>query len=204
MPHQYSTALSHMILAGTGLYCLIQYRHGEICQLPCAMFGIIITNSVLGIWRWGNPDHGDKLEKPYNFTFYLQTIFVMPCIAGQIWLMNGYEQILAYLHPMLSCIPFTAYFADKNKCGDVIDFLMFLKISAFGFDNSIDEKKSRSRCHSLGYFVKIHSKIWYCFGKRCLAKGIGDGKALVELPDILHLMTVTPSPISLIFWELLS
>lgn len=56
----------------------------------------------------------------------------MPCIAGQIWLMNGYEQILAYLHPMLSCIPFTAYFADKNKCGDVIDFLMFLSIMSCG------------------------------------------------------------------------
>ncbi|KAI4464788.1 sox transcription factor [Holotrichia oblita] len=132
MPHQYSTALSHMILAGTGLYCMIQYRHGEICQLPCATFGIIITNSVLGIWRWGNPDHGDKIEKPYNFTFFLQSIFVMPFIAGQMWLMNGYERAIAYLHPMLSCIPLTAYFVDKNNKEDVIDLLMVLSVLSCG------------------------------------------------------------------------
>lgn len=56
----------------------------------------------------------------------------MPCITGQIWLMSDYERVMAYLHPMLSCIPLTAYFVDKNKNDDVIDFLMFLNVISCG------------------------------------------------------------------------
>ncbi|GJQ66950.1 hypothetical protein Trydic_g7964 [Trypoxylus dichotomus] len=95
MPYQYSTALSHIVLAGTGIYCMASYRqlpNDDGNHLPCATFGIIITNSLLGTWRWGNPDYGHTLEKPYNFTFFLQCIFALPCIAGQIWLMNDYER----------------------------------------------------------------------------------------------------------------
>lgn len=52
MPHDYATALSHLVLAGTGIYCLTQVGYKEF-SFPTVAYGLITTNSILGIWRYG-------------------------------------------------------------------------------------------------------------------------------------------------------
>lgn len=49
---RYSTALSHLVLAGTGIYCLKAYGVKEP-KCAVASFGLVVVNSALGVWRYG-------------------------------------------------------------------------------------------------------------------------------------------------------
>lgn len=50
--HSYPTAFSHLVLAGTSIYCLRTVGTQQIgFQQLC--FGTIVVNSVLGVWRYG-------------------------------------------------------------------------------------------------------------------------------------------------------
>lgn len=57
MSYRYSTALSHIVLAGTSVYCLKKYGYSDIYQFPVGAFGLIFTNSVIGVLKWGTLFH---------------------------------------------------------------------------------------------------------------------------------------------------
>lgn len=63
----------------------------------------------------GNPDHGDKVDKIFKATSYIQVLFVVPCIACHVWLGYGYMKELAWLHAGIPLIPLAAYLAKKEK-----------------------------------------------------------------------------------------
>lgn len=119
---RYSTALSHIFLSGTGLYCLKTLNR---YRLPFAKvsFGVIVFNSLLGIWRWGNPTYGDKVDKFYKFTLKLQDVLVLPGIVTTIWLKYSYSQELACAHTIVSLLPLIIYLYDDKK-QEVMDGLL--------------------------------------------------------------------------------
>lgn len=53
MTTRYSTALSHLVLAGTSIYCYIGAAKKIGHSYPRCCFGILIANSLIGVWRWG-------------------------------------------------------------------------------------------------------------------------------------------------------
>lgn len=64
----------------------------------------------------GNPDYGDHVEKLYRFSNYVQSLFVVPCIAAQVWLQGSINPSdVAYLHAALPLVPLALYLAKKER-----------------------------------------------------------------------------------------
>ncbi|KAB0798214.1 hypothetical protein PPYR_09207 [Photinus pyralis] len=135
MSYRYSTALSHIVLAGTGIYCLNRY-HGA--NLPVCAYSIIVTNSLLGVWRWGNPHYGHKIDRLYNFTSLLQILTSLPLVVTQVWLNLGYKEELAVLHCGASILPFCLYLAGRSK-EDIIDASIALNVISLGVISLLHE-----------------------------------------------------------------
>lgn len=80
----------------------------------------------------GNPDYGDNVERPYRCTYFLQTIFAVPCIAAQIWLQGGINPPeLAYLHAGIPLLPLAAYLSNRER-RDLVDMIIFLNLVSMG------------------------------------------------------------------------
>ncbi|XP_066140997.1 uncharacterized protein [Euwallacea fornicatus] len=111
---RYSTALSHIILAGTGLYCLkaLSRYENPFSKVP---FGLVIFHSLLGIWRWGNPQYGLKIDKYYKITETFKDFLLIPSINATIWL--KYNNYLSFMcsHILLSLVPIVIYLYDSRK-----------------------------------------------------------------------------------------
>ncbi|KAK4878981.1 hypothetical protein RN001_007127 [Aquatica leii] len=167
MSHRYSTALSHLVLAGTSIYCLHAYYGGEL-KLPCASYTIIITNSLLGTWRWGNPDYGDSVENIYNFTTFLQGITSLPFVVAQVWLNQGYPFELAICHAGASLIPFSLYLADKSK-EDITDAIIAIGGISLGVTSLLQ-----------GNYFGVAASVSYLFNHFVLREGQLD----IDLPII--------------------
>ncbi|XP_060517089.1 uncharacterized protein LOC132696341 [Cylas formicarius] len=116
---RYSTALSHIILAGTAFYCL-KFTNKSNLQFARLSFGILGVNSVLGVWRWGNPSYGHKIEKLYRLTSILQDLLALPLIVTNIWLNYHYSLELAYAHTLVALFPLLAYLYNTRNI-DVVD-----------------------------------------------------------------------------------
>ncbi|CAG9768526.1 unnamed protein product [Ceutorhynchus assimilis] len=108
---QYLTALSHIILAGTGLYCF-KSVDDMFCKFA---YGIITFHSLLGIWRWGNPSYGHKIDTHYRLTSKLQDFLVLPGIVTTIWLKYNYFPNLAYSHNVIALVPLLLYLYEKRN-----------------------------------------------------------------------------------------
>lgn len=119
---RYSTALSHIVLAGTSLYCL-KILHIYKLHFAKLSYGLIALNSLLGIWRWGNPTYGYKIDKLYNFTSKIQDLLVFPGIVTTIWLKYHYSFELASAHIFVSLIPLLIYLYDSKKNKVIDSFL---------------------------------------------------------------------------------
>ncbi|CAG9860301.1 unnamed protein product [Phyllotreta striolata] len=82
----YSTAFSCMILAGAGGYCLKNIENFCRCaisnDLSKCSFIIVIVNSVIGIWRYGNPVYGQAVDKLHKVTTAVQDLVVLPMIVA--------------------------------------------------------------------------------------------------------------------------
>ncbi|RZC37335.1 hypothetical protein BDFB_013380 [Asbolus verrucosus] len=68
MSENLSLALSHMLLAGIGIYCLIEIKDDSVF-LPHATFGIITVHNIIAVWRWGS----DKASELMTYTILLHT-----------------------------------------------------------------------------------------------------------------------------------
>lgn len=91
----------------------------------------------------GNPDYGDKLDKPYRITNILQTIFAVPCLAAQVWLQGGMDpKELVYAHAGLALIPFGIYLTKQNDrdTKDVAEIIIALNLSSMGLVSSLSKK----------------------------------------------------------------
>lgn len=78
----------------------------------------------------GNPDYGQKVENPYRCTYFLQTIFAVPCIAAQVWLQGGIEPLeLAYLHAGIPLLPLAMYISNKER-RDIVDMIIALNLTS--------------------------------------------------------------------------
>ncbi|KAJ8936733.1 hypothetical protein NQ314_012180 [Rhamnusium bicolor] len=132
MSTRYSTALSHIILAGTGIYCLVGSKN-HASSFPQGSFGIITLNSLLGIWRWGNPSYGSSVVDLYNFTSILQDLLVLPCIVTTIWLTYGYTWEIAYAYTVVSILPLITYICDNsNRSNEMVDIIIGVNCISLG------------------------------------------------------------------------
>lgn len=104
----------------------------------------------------GNPDYGQKADKPYRCTTFLQSIFAVPCIAAQVWLQGGVNPPeLAYLHAGLPLIPFAAYLSGKEK-KDIGEVVVALNLASMGVISFMGKKYygvAAAVSFALNYFV---------------------------------------------------
>ncbi|XP_028139189.1 uncharacterized protein LOC114333504 [Diabrotica virgifera virgifera] len=141
MSTSYSTALSHIVLAGTSIYCCL--RSESIIYAQCS-FASIMVNSLLGVWRWGNPDYGPNTDKVYKITTLLQDSIVLPFIVSTLWIQYGYTYEVALGNMIIPLIPVISYLANSNyrslelldgilclNCG-VLLYLSFTEENYFG------------------------------------------------------------------------
>ncbi|KAF2899764.1 hypothetical protein ILUMI_06418 [Ignelater luminosus] len=134
-----SSAFSHLMLAGTGVYCLVSYPGcSKKFNLPCMALKLIVTNSMIGMWRWGIPENGEKLDKVYKLTGLFQNIVTLPFMVTEAWLIYGYQKELAYLHSLTAVIPFTLYLADKPH-DDLIDLIVALNFESLMIVSCMNE-----------------------------------------------------------------
>lgn len=87
----------------------------------------------------GNPDHGDKVDSPYKFTFFLQTIFALPFIVTEVWLLLSYKKEFALAHAVVSLIPLIQYISNKES-KDTIDVILGVNVISLGTVSFIAEK----------------------------------------------------------------
>lgn len=108
--HNYFTALSHAVLAGTSIYCLM--KHTSDMGMVC--YGLIATNSLLGLWRWGNPDAGDTSKSLYAQTSMCQEMLCIGAVAVEIWRASPYFPQFSWGEILLPIAPLTLYFLDND------------------------------------------------------------------------------------------
>ncbi|XP_023016393.1 uncharacterized protein [Leptinotarsa decemlineata] len=124
MSTSYSTALSHIILAGTGIYCYLGVNDHSL-YFPQCSFGSIIVNSLLGVWRWGNPSYGRNSNGLYKFTSLLQDLLALPCIVSTELLQYGYMKEIAYAYTLVSVLPLITYICDnRNMSNDLLNTIL--------------------------------------------------------------------------------
>nr|CAI5866153.1 unnamed protein product [Callosobruchus analis] len=119
MSSNYGTALSHIILAGTGVYCYLAVKDSPYFFSQCS-FGVIVANSLIGLWRWGNPSYGQDADGLYRLTSFVQDVVALPFIACEIWLNYGFAREIALADALLSLSPLILYLG-KNDTSDLID-----------------------------------------------------------------------------------
>ncbi|KAJ8983338.1 hypothetical protein NQ317_003143 [Molorchus minor] len=133
MAVNYGTALSHLCLAGTGIYYWMGLRQSGF--FPRGSYDIIIINSIVGVWRWGinyrNPSYGHDAAPLYKFTSFLQDILVLPCITTSLMFTYNYQMELGYAYTAASLIPFIAYVAHKSY-NEMVDLIIIINCISLG------------------------------------------------------------------------
>lgn len=127
MTHRYSTALSYIALAGTSVFCL-HSKNYKLDILPTVGYGLLIVQSILGIWKWGNPSHGMLSETSYRWAKLLMTIFTFPCFVGQLYAVHGYSERHAFGHPGVSLFPLFLHLKDDYVRDDLVDGIISLNV----------------------------------------------------------------------------
>ncbi|XP_056645465.1 uncharacterized protein LOC130450835 [Diorhabda sublineata] len=131
MSTNYSTALSHIVLAGTSIYCYICSK--SIINARCS-FAFILINSLLGVWRWGNPSYGSNTDNMYRITTLIQDLFALPFIVSTIWIQYGYTNEIALGNMIIPLVPLVIYFSNKNRISsDFADVITIVNCGALSF-----------------------------------------------------------------------
>ncbi|XP_072383014.1 uncharacterized protein [Diabrotica undecimpunctata] len=127
MSTSYSTALSHIVLAGTSIYCYLGAK--SIIYARCSYASILI-NSLLGVWRWGNPSYGPDANKVYKITTLLQDSIVLPFIVSTLWIQYDifqYTYEVALANMIIPLIPVVSYLSNSNSTNlELLDGILFL------------------------------------------------------------------------------
>lgn len=130
MYYRYSTALSHIFLSFVGVYCLRSYtaQNHNAGYHPIFSYLIVLTNSLSGIWKWGNPANGYTSNTIYSHTRLLQTIFTFPLIVTELWMKSNSCWLIAYVHIACSLLIWTCYYfrAYRDKFVDIVIALNIL------------------------------------------------------------------------------
>lgn len=80
------------------------------------------------------------MERPYRITNFLQTIFVVPCIAAQVWLQGGIRPPeLAFLHAGLPVLPLALNISNRER-RDVIELVIGLNLISMGVVSFLGKK----------------------------------------------------------------
>ncbi|KAK9869407.1 hypothetical protein WA026_003162 [Henosepilachna vigintioctopunctata] len=108
--HNYYTALSHVLLAGTSIYCL----NKNFTNMGIVCYGLIATNSLLGVWRWGNPEVGPKAKQIYDVTGICQEIIALGAVSAAVWTSSPILPELWMIQILLPSVPLAFYLLDKN------------------------------------------------------------------------------------------
>ncbi|XP_017767905.1 PREDICTED: uncharacterized protein LOC108556342 [Nicrophorus vespilloides] len=125
MSHNYCTSLSHLVLSIVSITCFKKINSLESNNgLTMSGFVIIILHSLLGVWKWGNPLHGRAVDKPYKFVGFLKEMLAFPCIVGQLWFKLNGNAVVAYLHPLVSLIPFILRSRKMSRFGNKDTFML--------------------------------------------------------------------------------
>nr|CAH7722506.1 unnamed protein product [Callosobruchus chinensis] len=130
MSSNYGTALSHIILAGTGVYCYLAVKDSPYFFSQCS-FGVIVANSLIGLWRWGNPSYGQDADSLYRLTSFLQDVVALPFIACETWLNYGFAREIALADALLSLSPLVLYLG-KNDSRNLIDTVIASNAAIIG------------------------------------------------------------------------
>ncbi|XP_050306825.1 uncharacterized protein LOC126743663 [Anthonomus grandis grandis] len=150
---RYSTALSHIFLAGISIYCWKNVNRDW--PFPQVAFGIIAFHSLLGVWKWGNPTYGQKIDRLYGLTTTLQDLLVLPCIVTTLWLKYSYSLNFVISHSTLTLLPLALLLQSHQKF-DVIDvFLLGNVLSSFvvSYFNDNQFGVSVTLSYILSYFI---------------------------------------------------
>lgn len=97
MTTRYLTALSHVVLAGTGIYCYIGAKDHPYFYPKCC-FGVIIVNSLIGIWRWGKLKNNSQIFE--LLIIYVSLLALIYCCCS--W---KYEVAWILKHFFMSAFP---------------------------------------------------------------------------------------------------
>lgn len=110
--HNYATALSHLCLAGTSIHCM--YWHYSELNFGTACFSYLIINSLIGIWRWGNPEAGDAVRNIYNHLTIIQNLVVLPCCAAELWFLSEFPYPYTFAHFIPPALAWQLYLYDGD------------------------------------------------------------------------------------------
>lgn len=104
----------------------------------------------------GNPDYGYKVNSPYRCTYFLQTIFAVPCIAAQVWLQGGIQPLeLAYLHAGIPLLPLAIYIARRER-RDLVQMIIALNLTSMVIVSFLGKKYygiAAAVSFAINYFV---------------------------------------------------
>ncbi|CAH1367202.1 hypothetical protein MTP99_008455 [Tenebrio molitor] len=131
MSHEkFHIALSHAILAGTGIYCLIQIKDQNfIC--PHVTYGLIAINNIIGVYRWAS-DYNTKILEVYRFTAYCQLLFALPCITTTVWLQNGYSKDWSWAWALVPIFPLLCYLVNADLDLPLAELLILFNLVGLG------------------------------------------------------------------------
>ncbi|KAF7267174.1 hypothetical protein GWI33_019579 [Rhynchophorus ferrugineus] len=124
---RYSTALSYVILTVMGIYSLLSLANYKL-YFARLSFGIITLTSLIGVWRWGHPIYGYKINKIYAAVKKVEDMLVLACIVTSIWMKYQFPLLLALIHVLVAFLPLVIphiYSIKKNKIKIYKDICLF-------------------------------------------------------------------------------
>ncbi|XP_022913632.1 uncharacterized protein [Onthophagus taurus] len=153
--HRYSTATSYVLLAGTGIYCIVKYTKYDVTDnldLPLITFGVIAFHSLLGVWRWGNPDYGGKISKFFDITSHVRNALALSCMTGNMIIKARQDKFFGITIPVVSSIPLVMSFTEGCAVNeDFVDLLTAINVIFCGWFSYLDNENMWGIAAAISY-----------------------------------------------------
>lgn len=126
----YSTAFTHILLAGSTLWALkstfntTEYPYKWIY----GTFVPLLVLSILGIFRFGNPQYGYKLRTLYNNILFLSSTLCFPCMAIELHFYYGYDGNFALMNIVAAVFPIVCHYASKKPNEYMSDMSLIISL----------------------------------------------------------------------------
>ncbi|XP_026469246.1 uncharacterized protein LOC113373147 isoform X2 [Ctenocephalides felis] len=121
----YSAALLNVAVAGSSLWAL-RIVDPEELYFALTAFGIVLANSLCGIFRYGHPEFMDNFKKVHAASVFVMDTFPVPLIVTELYLQEGFRPELCYLHLLSAFIPTIAYTVGMEDDDDKIQDLVIV------------------------------------------------------------------------------